>query len=159
MSCGVYLIKNTINSKIYIGASINVENRFKNHMNSLKKGNHVNFKLQKFYKENKLIESNFSLEILIMCKREELLLNEYSYIQKFKSRLFNKILIYKKFINKNYKPKLKKHKGKDFKVIGIDEKMHAEIKIQAIKEKKSMNSFIIETLRKSINDICRCKNK
>ena len=41
MTCGIYMIQNTINGKIYIGQSIDIELRFKSHKNKLERGNHI----------------------------------------------------------------------------------------------------------------------
>lgn len=46
MTCGVYKIYNTIEDKCYIGQSLDIENRWKGHVNELKKGKHINKKLQ-----------------------------------------------------------------------------------------------------------------
>lgn len=37
---GVYLITNNINGKMYIGSSINIERRWKEHLRDLRNGNH-----------------------------------------------------------------------------------------------------------------------
>lgn len=50
---GIYCIENTINNKKYIGSSINIESRIKNHKLNLKKNSHPNRYLQKEYNENK----------------------------------------------------------------------------------------------------------
>lgn len=43
---GVYQIYNPINNKRYIGSSINVERRLKEHLRNLKKNTHCNVHLQ-----------------------------------------------------------------------------------------------------------------
>jgi group I intron endonuclease len=42
MTCGVYSITNKNNGKIYIGASIDIEHRWREHVRMLKKGDHCN---------------------------------------------------------------------------------------------------------------------
>jgi len=50
MTVGIYLIKNVENQKCYIGSSVNVENRIKNHLYSFRSGG--NFKaMQKEFDE------------------------------------------------------------------------------------------------------------
>lgn len=53
---GVYQIYNPINNKRYIGSSINVERRLKEHLRNLKKNTHCNVHLQSAY--NKYKDSN-----------------------------------------------------------------------------------------------------
>jgi len=43
---GVYCIRNIVNNKVYIGSSVNIDNRKKQHFNKLKKGTHLNKHLQ-----------------------------------------------------------------------------------------------------------------
>lgn len=49
MTIGIYKITNTVNSKVYIGSSINIESRWKNHLSVLSCGHHENTGLQKDY--------------------------------------------------------------------------------------------------------------
>ncbi|CAK0763341.1 putative GIY-YIG domain-containing protein [Gammaproteobacteria bacterium] len=55
---GIYLIRNKINEKVYVGSSVNVESRLKHHQRSLMKGVHNNSKLQNAF--NKYEFKNFS---------------------------------------------------------------------------------------------------
>ena len=50
---GVYQIYNPINNKRYIGSSINVERRLKEHLRNLKKNTHCNIYLQSAYNKYK----------------------------------------------------------------------------------------------------------
>lgn len=52
MTCGIYQIINLKNKKIYIGASIDIENRIKSHFYSLKANKHENREMQKDYNNN-----------------------------------------------------------------------------------------------------------
>lgn len=70
MSSGVYVIKNLINSKSYIGCSNNIEKRLSNHKSALKNNNHYNIKLQRAY--NKYGKENFIFESLELCDISEL---------------------------------------------------------------------------------------
>ena len=54
---GVYLIKNTVNSKCYVGSSINIRKRLFWHYNSLMRGTHPNNHLQSAF--NKDGKNNF----------------------------------------------------------------------------------------------------
>ena len=46
---GIYKITNTKNNKVYIGSSIDIEKRWQEHINSLKKNRHHSAKLQRSY--------------------------------------------------------------------------------------------------------------
>jgi len=60
----VYKITNKINNMVYIGSSIRVEQRWKNHINSSKNPNnpHYNYPLYQAFRENGI--DNFSFEII-----------------------------------------------------------------------------------------------
>jgi group I intron endonuclease len=75
MNCGLYKIKNKVNSKFYIGSSNNIKRRWKEgHLNKLKKNKHDNQHLQNAW--NKYGEDNFSLEIYKSCEPNSLIKEE-----------------------------------------------------------------------------------
>ena len=76
--CGVYKITNTINGKVYIGQSINIKTRWKEHINSLRRGDSNCTLLQRAW--NKYQEQDFSFEILELCAEKELDDVEIKYI-------------------------------------------------------------------------------
>ncbi len=59
---GIFIIKNNINSKVFIGGSLNVNAFIKRHKAELKIGSHRNKKLQKDYKE--FGDENFTFDVL-----------------------------------------------------------------------------------------------
>lgn len=70
--CGIYKIENLINGKIYIGKSVNIEKRFRTHINdSFNKNkpeyNHLIHKAIRKYKVE-----NFSFDIIEECDENEL---------------------------------------------------------------------------------------
>lgn len=65
MTSGIYCIENIINGKKYIGQSINLEKRIKEHFVFLKKNNHYNFHLQRAY--NKYGDNSFISNISNIC--------------------------------------------------------------------------------------------
>lgn len=71
---GVYRIVNKVNGKAYTGSSVNVGNRFTQHLSDLRKGCHKNPKLQASW--NKYGEDNFRFEPIFFCLRHEVLLQE-----------------------------------------------------------------------------------
>ena len=78
---GIYCIENIVNSKKYYGSSVNIEKRFKIHLQGLRKGKHINIILQRAY--NKYGECNFSfyvVEEVVSLLRRDLHLKEQQYI-------------------------------------------------------------------------------
>lgn len=62
---GIYALRNNKNDKVYVGQSLNIDQRFKEHMGMLKRGNHHAYKLQRFYNQNKSLKSfEISYEVL-----------------------------------------------------------------------------------------------
>lgn len=89
---GIYKIVNIVTKDVYIGKSIDIEHRFKDHMSELRNN-------QKQYNEffqrsfNKYGESNFKLEILEECEEHELNDKEIYWIAEYRKnypfRLYN----------------------------------------------------------------------
>lgn len=82
---GIYLIKNKINNKLYIGKSMNLLKRKREHLNKLRNNKHENSKLQNAF--NKYGEENFLFEILI--KDESLSENELYDLERIYTYLFD----------------------------------------------------------------------
>lgn len=83
MNSGVYVIKNKINDKVYIGSSINIKKRWKEHINSLQKKSHANFHLQRAWDTYGKEAFEFSIEE--ECKVENLLAVEQRWLDEYKS--------------------------------------------------------------------------
>lgn len=93
---GIYIIKNKINGKIYIGSSSNINNRIKQHKYLLRKTIHKNKYLQNAW--NKYGESNFEFLIIkeTVLDKDSLLKLEQKYIDKMDKKLiYNLTLIAK----------------------------------------------------------------
>ena len=75
---GVYQIYNTVNGKRYIGSSIHIEQRFKEHLRNLRANKHVNSHLQSAW--NKYGEHSFILEEIELCEPDQCLKVEQEYI-------------------------------------------------------------------------------
>lgn len=71
--CGIYKITNLVNEKFYIGSSNNLAKRRREHLWSLRKGNHVNDYLQKSF--NKYGEECFKFEVIEYIDNQEDLLS------------------------------------------------------------------------------------
>ena len=78
---GIYCIENMINHKKYIGQSININRRWKNHIRNLNNGCHNNVYLQNAW--NKYGSDNFYFYILEQCNQEDLDVREIFYIDLF----------------------------------------------------------------------------
>jgi group I intron endonuclease len=85
---GVYQVVNTKSSKRYIGSSMNIEKRFRIHVQQLKSGKHHSLLLQEAYKI--FGESAFTVEVLEECSKDLLLIKEQEWLDKSdKSTLYN----------------------------------------------------------------------
>ena len=88
---GIYQIRNIIDGKRYIGSSINVKTRMKDHRNQLLRVGHSNIHLQRAW--NKYGEESFVFEIVQRCQKEDLLFSEQSEINKYPfNTLYNLII-------------------------------------------------------------------
>lgn len=72
VTSGIYKIQNIVTGDIYIGCSHDIEKRFKQHRNKLKKGNHQNRHLQNSV--NKYGLENFTFEVIFESYCEEYVL-------------------------------------------------------------------------------------
>lgn len=79
---GIYMIRNLINDKKYIGQSVDIERRFKEHKNRMF---YTEYETCFYRALKKYGIENFSFEILEICKKEEMDEKEKEYIQKFKT--------------------------------------------------------------------------
>lgn len=81
---GVYIIKNIVNNKIYIGSSsYNINNRITVHKRFLKQNKHENSYLQASY--NKYGKNAFIFEILEICNKEFCIEREQYYLDLYQS--------------------------------------------------------------------------
>ena len=82
-TCGIYIIKNVKDGKIYVGQSVNCEERIKQHFRDFRRKKHDNTYFQRAY--DKHGKNNFESEIIVECSDSELNKLEVYYIQKFNS--------------------------------------------------------------------------
>lgn len=90
MTIGIYKITNKMNNKVYIGESVNIEERWEQHRNDLENNNHHSYKLQQDY--NEYGADNFRFEIVETIKRNKpvlmkiyLLAYENKYVKQYDS--------------------------------------------------------------------------
>lgn len=81
MKSGIYMIKNLKNGKIYIGQSVNVLRRLRDHRYLLRKNMHSNDYLQKQFNRDGF--ENFEFKILEYCEEECLNKKEKDWMLKF----------------------------------------------------------------------------
>lgn len=81
--CGVYCIENTVNGKRYIGQSINIFARWRQHLSKLRQNDHYNSKLQNAW--NKYGENNFKFYVVIEADADLLDELEIYYINLYSS--------------------------------------------------------------------------
>jgi group I intron endonuclease len=80
---GIYMIKNKINNKIYIGSSININNRWNQHKSSLLRGVHKSRYFQNSYNKHGI--ENFEFSVMeIIDNQSQLLIREQYYLNLYK---------------------------------------------------------------------------
>lgn len=78
MTCGIYMIQNKVNGKMYIGQAVNIEKRWVSHKSAIRGGYHRNKHLQNSWKRDG--EDNFEFSILLECEESQLNTFEEYYI-------------------------------------------------------------------------------
>ncbi len=82
MKSGIYLIKNKINNKKYVGSTINFKKRWGQHISALNKNSHDNSYLQKSWNKYGMDNFEFSVieEVIIndLLEREQYYINYYN---------------------------------------------------------------------------------
>lgn len=82
-SSGVYIIRNSINAKVYVGSAVNFRRRFNDHRNGLRKAAHHSQRLQNF--ANKYGIATLRFELLATCPAENLLAVEQTFIVMYRA--------------------------------------------------------------------------
>lgn len=81
---GIYLIENLINGKKYVGQSIEIEKRWKNHLSAFKNTKEKVYKYPLYRAIRKYGINNFRFSVLEQCKEMELNNREIYWVQKLK---------------------------------------------------------------------------
>ena len=79
---GIYSIINIINNKKYVGQSVDIKNRIRNHKWALRHGRHENSHLQKSF--NKYGEDCFVFDVICECTEDQL-----DHLERFYIALYN----------------------------------------------------------------------
>lgn len=82
---GIYKITNIINNKVYIGQSINIEKRVKEHFYKVQCSKDISFNSILHQAIRKYGAENFTWEVLIECSIEDIDKLEQKYIQEYNS--------------------------------------------------------------------------
>lgn len=81
---GVYVIRNSVNGRIYIGSTICFKARWKVHRRDLRAGSHANKALQNAW--DKYGESGFLFEIAVLAAKDDVIASEQSAIDDARAR-------------------------------------------------------------------------
>jgi len=81
--CGIYMIKNKINGKFYIGSSVDIAYRWARHKRQLRNGNHHSIHLQRAW--DKYGEENFEFKVIEECSEDITFKREQYYLDLYKS--------------------------------------------------------------------------
>ncbi len=85
MSCGIYLITNETNNKVYIGQSVNIEKRFSKHKTTGFNINSTVYEYPLYRAIRKYGLENFSFRVLELCLKDELNEKEIFWIDYYSS--------------------------------------------------------------------------
>jgi group I intron endonuclease len=80
---GVYVIRNTVNGKVYVGSSWNVGGRCSQHRTDLRGGKHTSRHLQAAW--NRYGESAFEFEVLQRCAESDVFVAEQAWIDRLQA--------------------------------------------------------------------------
>ena len=135
MTCGIYMIRNKVNGKIYIGQAVDIEgDRWIRHRRELRDNKHYNEHLQRSW--DKYGEESFEFSILLECEESDLNMYEQYYI--FELMTYDPRVGY----NKNY---------------GGDSGRHTEETKKKISESKK-GKILSEETRKKMSESHKGKN-
>lgn len=82
-TCGIYIFRNKVNNKIYVGKSIHIETRYRQHMNC----NNLKYPLYRAFAKYGV--NSFDFSIIHRCKKEQLDYWETFYIRYYCSNDLN----------------------------------------------------------------------
>jgi group I intron endonuclease len=77
---GVYIIRNSVNSKVYVGSAVNFRKRFYKHCHSIRKGQHNSVHLQRHADKHGI--GTLSFEVLQLCEASDLREQEQDWLNK-----------------------------------------------------------------------------
>lgn len=126
---GIYIIINLRDKKKYLGSTINLKTRKRNHFAYLKKGKHENKYLQRAF--NKYGSDCFEFQIIELCEKEECRSLEQKYLNEIFSSKQNRKQYYNTNPNASCPPTMK---GKDNPNYGKDFSTETRLKMSLAKQ-------------------------
>ena len=84
-SCGIYKITNLINGKVYIGQSVDIQKRWKDHLSDAFKEGSKSYNYPLYVDIRQYGKSNFSFDVIEICTPEDLDEKEISNISLYES--------------------------------------------------------------------------
>lgn len=150
----IYEIRNIITNDLYIGSTVNFNDRKWRHFSDLKKGKHHSIILQRAF--DKYGEETFIMKPLEKCERSSLIDLENKYLQSLEPkynicRIANSNLGYK--VTDETKKKLSEYAKKNNVKPPKETWMSKRKKVQMLKDDKVIMTF------ESLSDACRFLNK
>jgi group I intron endonuclease len=122
VKCGIYLIRNTINGKVYVGSSISMFARWKYHIYLLNSGKHPNRHLQSAWM--KTGKDFFEFMIIECCSDESLIVREKVWVEYYDSmnqdKGYNLICPDRKIITEEMRMKWSKAHFSSSKCLAVD---------------------------------------
>ena len=82
---GIYIIRNTVSGKVYIGSAVNIKGRWRNHRYNCLNGKHCNIHLQRAW--NKYGADAFEFKVIFYCKPVDLIHYEQLRIDEYREKL------------------------------------------------------------------------
>ena len=139
MKSGIYAIINKVNNKIYIGSSVNIFYRFKNHISKLNTRHHENNYLQNAFIKYGI--SCFYFVILEFCENLKEKENFYlNYFKSYKRKYGYNIIVSSE--RKRYSPELRKRISVGLKKFYASHEVSAETRNKISKANKGKKHTI-----------------
>lgn len=82
MNTGVYIIENKVNGRIYVGSSVNIKKRWRQHARALEAGKHHSRFMQRAW--DKYGKDAFVFRVALACREKHCLMYEQAYIDGLK---------------------------------------------------------------------------
>lgn len=154
MRTGIYLITNTITNKVYVGSAVNIDLRWKEHLNDLRKNKHHSIKLQRAFA--KYGETNFIFDVIMLCDKLELIVNEQTFINQFESykKGYNSCPIAGSRLGSKQSEETKnkiraKLKGRPSPKKGSTASAETRVKLSKARKDKKLSDTHVENIRQS----------
>lgn len=143
MTGGIYMIKNIVDNKVYIGSSTNIEIRWDTHIRDLNNNTHYSKVLQKSWKDYG--KNNFEFLIIEEIKDENILKRREQYWIDYYNSYKSKSGYNSRHAVRDEEWDIKK------RTVLIDDKLYKALQIKAVTEEKDVSEVIREMLNENID--------